>query len=225
MVDKLKDRMTLQTLTNLINRTEFLQGLPIALLIVGLAFLIVAFNERRLTLILLPFIYLFMVLPYSTQLEPFYVSAKLFTGLFVCLILAVAQFQLDTPHRFTGLIVPQSVMMRRIGISVGATVLLTILASIPRLVLPILPETAVYLNIIIWLLTGLGAIGIWFSRNAFSGGIGLLLFLAGFELYHSHINQSQSTMLILAAINLSVALLIAYLMQAPPPQMQVQNSQ
>ena len=47
--------MNVDALTNLIERFDILQGVPIALLMVGLAFIIVGFNERRLTLVLLPY--------------------------------------------------------------------------------------------------------------------------------------------------------------------------
>jgi hypothetical protein len=77
--------------------------------------------------------------------------------------------------------------------------------------LPVLPETAVYLNIVIFLLTGLGTLGILLSASPINSGLGLLIFLIGFELYYSYLGPSLRTNLLFTAVNFSIALLIAYL--------------
>ncbi len=207
--------MNVDALTNLIERFDILQGVPIALLMVGLAFIIVGFNERRLTLVLLPIIYVLTAFPYYALFSPLFVSAKIFTGLFCCLILAVA---LKNSPYFSDVsaIPPRAVMLRRMGIALIVTVVLTLLASRPALLLPILPETAVYLNIIILLFIALGVAGIWLGKNPFSSSVGLLLFMIGFEIYHAHIDQSPRTQLILAAVNFFVVLLTSFLLNSKP---------
>lgn len=212
--------MDVTVLSDFISRFEMLQGLPIALSMVGLAFIIVGFNERRLTLLLLPIVYLLSLFPYYLILPPLFGVAKLFTGLFGCLILAVSLKQ--SPYfEHLSAIPPRKLMLRRMGIVLVATVVMTILASRPALILPILPETAVYLNIIILLFITLGVAGIWLGRNPFSSSVGLLLFLIGFELYHANINQSPRTLLLLAGVNFIVVLLTAYLLNVPSSELAI----
>ena len=177
--------MNLDFLSRFLSQLDFLSGLPSAFLIVGLALIIVAFNERRLSLILLPILYILSTLPFATILPPLFMGVKLFTGLFVTLILVLSNRQ----GAFLPDVPPRNEMIRRLGIAVLVTLILIILASRPSLILPILPKTAVYLNIIILLLSGLGVTGIWLGKDPLSSSVGLLLFLIGFELYHAHINQ------------------------------------
>lgn len=204
--------MEFQTIINLVNQFEFLQGLPIVVLLAGLAFIIVAFNERKLTLFLLPIVYMLAIFPYVTILPSLLAGVKLFTGLFVCLILVFAVGSSALADNFTHL--NRAYLKPRIITAVVVTLVLTLIGSVGRLMLPALPETAVFLNLNILLLTGLGAVGIWLSDDIFSSAVGLLLFLIGFELYHAHLNQSDTIMLLFAFVNLSLALLVSYLLQA-----------
>lgn len=207
--------MNIQLIFDLLDRIDFLQGLPLAFLIVGLAFIIISFNQYQLSLIVLPFVYFFATLLFANTLDPLLVLAKLMTGWFSCLILAITTKQVSQ----AGFALGQNTQfdpLYRIGIGVALTAVLTLIASNSRFVLPVLPETAVYLNIVIILLAGLGALGIFFAGSPLNSGIALLLFLIGFELYYSNLAPSTRTNLIFAAANLGIALITAYLILPTP---------
>lgn len=202
--------MNVQLIFELLDKVRILQGLPLAFLIVGLAFIVVAFNQYQLSLLILPFIYFFTTLQFALTLDPLLVLAKLMTGWFACLIIALtakqvtqAGYELGQGNAFDPLV--------RIGISVAFTAVLTLFAANPRFVLPVLPETAIYLNVVVILLTGLGVLGLLFAGSPLNSGLALLLFLIGFELYYSYLGPSTRTNLLFAAVNFGVALLVAYL--------------
>lgn len=210
------------SILDLINQTQFLQGFPIAFLITGFLFSIVAFNAHRLSLIVLPLLYTAAAILFSNSLEPRYMVVKFMTGLFVCLILTLTFRQLTfrqlsgvngRVRAGTALASPRE-PLQRIGIALIVAILLTILATNPRFLLPGLPETAVAINLTIFQFTGLGILGILFADSPFHNGVGLLLFLIGFELFYAYFNQTPMTLMILAAINFCLALVISYLTQS-----------
>lgn len=207
-------------ITAVVERLSFLQGLPIVLLLGGLALIIITFNERRLTLFLLPLLYGLMVLPYSEVLPSLEVGVKLLTGLFVSLLLVFAA-PIHPPPPFNASEARKAYLKRRLVTAVIVVVILGIIGTVPALALPSLPDSARFINIIILLLAGLGAVGIWLSADIFSSTVGLLLFLAGFELYHAHLNQGDGVLLLFTAVNLFLPLLAAYLLStsqtAPAP--------
>ena len=60
---------------------------------------------------------------------------------------------------------------------------------------------------------GLGLVGLAASHDPIPAGMGLFTFLTGFELYYAALDQSIAMLASLAALNLAVALAIAYLAQ------------
>lgn len=210
IVGSLLALMNVQLLFEIVEKMGFLQGLPLAFLIVGLAFIVVAFNQYQLSLTILPFIYFFVTLLFATTLDPLLVLAKLITGWFACLIIALTTKQVAQ----SGYRLEQSSTvdpLYRLGGGVALSAVLILIASNPRFVLPVLPETAVFLNVVIILLVGLGALGIFFAGSPLNSGLALLLFLIGFEIYYSYLGPTTRTNLLFAAANLGIALLVSYL--------------
>jgi hypothetical protein len=81
----------------------------------------------------------------------------------------------------------------------------------------LLPQPDDLLPAHVWLavvgLVSLGLIGVA-TGGSLLGGVGLLIFLNGFDLLNSSVEQSIALVVALSAANLLVALVIAYLAQA-----------
>jgi hypothetical protein len=97
------------------------------------------------------------------------------------------------------------------------------LTSRPALSLPALPETLAYFNLAVYALVGFGLLHMGRGARPLTAGMGAFLFLSGFELFYSFLDQTVIGLGLLAALNLTLALTIGYLTQAhyalpsPPP--------
>ena len=62
-------------------------------------------------------------------------------------------------------------------------------------------------------LAGLGMLALAVTSEPLKAGMGVLMFLTGFELFYSALDQSATMLIVLAAVNLVLALVVAYLVQ------------
>lgn len=224
--------MNIPSFFDLIGRTASWQGWPAAVLVLLTAVVIVAINDWRLSIVALAIHYLFAALLYATLLDPRLVAVKLLTGWFVCLMLAFTARQMnwgrppvdtaisreqltDPPRQLTlggfSLTLTRPV---RLGVALGVVVLLGLLASRSFLLLPLVAETAVYLNVAIIGLGVLGLLGMVLTSEPLGAGMAMLLFISAFELYYSSTAQSVTMLALLALLNLGMTLVVAYLAQA-----------
>jgi hypothetical protein len=104
-------------------------------------------------------------------------------------------------------------LVERAAAAVIALLLVVILQWGFSLYLPGLPEGMDYINLAILLLITLGMAGVITSRDPLSGGMSVLTFLTGFELYFAAIDQTTRTLALLAVLNFVVALVVSYLTQ------------
>ncbi len=88
------------------------------------------------------------------------------------------------------------------------------LARTPGTLLSFVPAEMAYLEAAIFGLGGLGLVGLAVSADPLPAGIGLLLFLAGFVLFYSLVDPSLIMVVALIVLQLTVALVVAYLAQA-----------
>jgi hypothetical protein len=88
------------------------------------------------------------------------------------------------------------------------------LARTPGALLPFVPEGAAHLEAAIVGLAGLGLVGLAASAEPLPAGVGLLLFLSGFALFYSMVDPSLVMVVALVVLQLTVALVVAYLAQA-----------
>ena len=208
---------------------SFLRGYPSVWLLLATGTLITLFLDWRLSLFALIVQYLVATLLYFDLLNPQLALIKLFVGMFVCLILYWTARQVDygrshgSPGRSypvkTGrkiqvgpLSMPRN-LAERAAAAVIALLLVVILQWGFSLYLPGLPEGMDYINLVILLLITLGMAGVITSRDPLSGGMSVLTFLTGFELYFAAIDQTTRTLALLAVLNFVVALVVSYLTQ------------
>jgi hypothetical protein len=78
----------------------------------------------------------------------------------------------------------------------------------------VVEESLDYLNLAVYALVALGLLGLSLTTEPLQAGMGALMFLTGFELFYSALDQSGTMLAALAAVNLVVAIAIAYLIQA-----------
>jgi len=208
---------------------SFLRGYPSVWLLLATGTLITLFLDWRLSLFALIVQYLVATLLYFDLLNPQLALIKLFVGMFVCLILYWTARQVDygrshgSPGRSypvkTGrkiqvgpLSMPRN-LAERAAAAVIALLLVVILQWGFSLYLPGLPEGMDYINLAILLLITLGMAGVITGRDPLSGGMSVLTFLTGFELYFAAIDQTTRTLALLAVLNFVVALVVSYLTQ------------
>ena len=77
-----------------------------------------------------------------------------------------------------------------------------------------LPAVPDHINLAVFALVALGLVGVSLTTEPLKAGMGILTFFTGFELFYSAIEQSVAMLALLAVANLTIALVIAYLVQA-----------
>lgn len=220
------------TIFDLINRFEFMRGLPAVIMVLLAAIVIVMAWDWRVTLLALLVHYLAVGLLFIDVLDPRLAVVKLLVGLFVCLILYMTARQVNygrlpidvTAEEAAGLglerrvrvgpyTLPTSLPFRFFA-AIMMVLVAWALAQQPAFQLPVLPEALNYLNWVIYGLAGLGLLGMGLTADPWRAGLGMLLFLTGFELFYSALEQSVAVLALLAVVTLLITLFISYLTQA-----------
>lgn len=213
----------------LLDRLEFLRGTPAAWLVILAAAVSVAAWDMRLVLPALAVQYLSSFLLFVDVLDPRLAVVYAMTGMFVTLIMTVTAAQVNWGRPPTDLTDAERAQLglpdvRRIGPFNLTT------ARLIRLVLVIVTTAAVlivsrtgvmpeilslpaHVQLAIMGLMVLGLVGVVTGGPLFSG-VGLLIFLNGFDLLYSSVEQSLALVVALSAVNLLVAIVVAYLAQA-----------
>jgi hypothetical protein len=223
--------MNLPTIFEWLDRLSSWRGMPAVYVVLLTAVLIIAAIDWRLSIFALMVQYLFVGLLFFDLLNPRLAVVKLLVGLFVCLMLyftgrqvnwgglppdglpeEIQQSPVLPTIRIGSRVIPFSAPMRTVFVGVIGLMLLFV-ARQPALHLPILPDGLVAANTAVFLLAILGLLGLVLSTDPFQAGLGLLMFVTGFELYYSGLEQSISLMVGLAAANFGIVLVISYLTQ------------
>jgi hypothetical protein len=209
-----------------------MRGLPAVYAVLVTAVIIVMAWDWRITLLALLVQYLTAGLLFIDVLDPRLAFVKLLTGLFVCLILYMTARQVNygrlpadvTVKEAAGLglerrvrvgpyLLPTSLPFRFFA-AIMIVLAAWALAQQPAWQLPALADTLAYLNLAVYGLAGLGLLGVGLTADPWRAGLGMLLFLSGFELFYSAVEQSVAMLALLAVTTLLMALFIAYLTQA-----------
>lgn len=218
----------LPTIFDWLGRAEFMRGYPAAYLVLLLGVLIVALWDWRIALFALAVQYLANGLLFVDVLDPRLAVVKILVGWFVCLMLYITARQVNwgklpqdvTPTeavqlrqerqvRFGRFLLPTNTPFR-IFLTLLVVVIILTLVQRPGYQLPAVPE---HVNLAIYALAGLGLLGLSLTTEPLRAGMGLLMFLAGFELFYNALEQSIVTLVFLAVMNMVVTLAIAYLTQ------------
>lgn len=213
----------------LLDRLDFLRGEPAALLVLVAAGLAIAAWDMRLVLPALLVQYLGSFLLYVDVLDPRLAIVYTFTGVVVTIIMTVTAAQVNWGRPPSNITDSERARLAESAIlSLGPARLTS--RQLTRLVLAVvvtlavfvwgrsglLPESLgvpVHVQMAVVGLVGLGLVGVVMAGPLYSG-VGLLVFLNGFDLFNSTVEQSIALVVALSAANLLVALVIAYLAQA-----------
>lgn len=198
---------------------KFLSGNGAVLLILATAVFILLIPDVRLALAGLAVQYFGLMLLYATVIDPRLALMKLSVGWFVCLILLVTGQQVRWGQ--TARVRPVRLGEKEVSVTavrgVLALVMLIIVWLLAQQNLPFaLPESVAYLNVAVYGLVGFGLLGVFTaSEQLLRAGMGVLMLLAGLELYYTVATQDQSLtgIALMAVLNLAVALIVAALVQ------------
>ena len=165
------------------------------------------------------------------MLDPRLAIVKLLVGWFVCLILYMTGRQVNwdrapedvTAEEASRWRAPKQVALGRYRLPVwsvravlaGLTLLLVWwLSRQPSVYLPLAAEDVAYMNLAVYGLLAFGLLQMALAARPLAGGMGIFMFLTGFALFYSNLDQSLVGLALLAAINLAMALGVSYLAQS-----------
>jgi len=224
--------MDTPTIFDLLDRLAFLRGGPAVLIVLLAGFVAIAAWDMRLVVPAMLVQYLAAGLLFVDVLDPRLAVVYVIGGVFVTLILLVTAWQVNWGRPPAGVTAAEAARLglarrRRVGrfwvsdrallrlaLGLAALAVALWLGRSPGTLLAVLPEEAAYLEPAILGLAGLGLVGLAGSVEPLPSGVGLLLFLTGFSLYYSVVDQSITMVVALVAAQLLVALVAAYLAQA-----------
>jgi len=219
------------TIFDWLDRLAFLRGETAAWLVVLTAVFIVVVPDLRLKLLALAGQYFAAALLFVDVLDPRLAIVKLLVGWFVCLILYMTGRQVNwdrapedvTAEEASRWRAPKQVALGRYRLPVwsvravlaGLTLLLVWwLSRQPSVYLPLAAEDVAYMNLAVYGLLAFGLLQMALATRPLAGGMGIFMFLTGFALFYSNLDQSLVGLALLAAINLAMALGVSYLAQS-----------
>lgn len=223
--------MSFPNIFDWLERLDFLRGYPAAMLVLLTAVIIILSWDWRVSVTALAIQYFAVALLYADILPPQLAIIKLLVGWFVCLILLITARQVHwggvpddiTPEeeaqfhhiefvKMGPVRVPKSFPIRTLLVAVAILIIFWWTQwSVTDL--PVFADAADYLTLAINTLVGLGLLGLATTTEPLKAGMGLLMFLAGFELFYASLEQAAIIFALLAAVNLVIAVVIAYLTQ------------
>ena len=208
---------------------SFLQGTLGVMVVLLTAAIIFVVRDWRLSLFALAVQYLVIGLLFAELLLPHMAFMKVIVGLFITLMLYITarqvnwgnlpedvspeeavQLNKDRLIRLGPYMLPTDTPFRLI-LAVTIGLLVVGISQRPLLQLPVVSDD---LNTVIIGLTAYGLVGMSLTTEPFKAGLGLLMFMTGFELFYSALEQSAAMLVMLATANLVLALAISYLVQA-----------
>ena len=223
--------MTLPTIFDWLDYFSAMRGYPAVYVVLITAVLVAVAWDWRLSILALMGHYLFAGLLFVDLIDPHLAFIKVLVGLFACLMLYFTARQVNwgrlppdmTPAETRSM---RPIRMLRVGpysaplILPARAVLLALVAIVGLLFsrlsffhLPLLPEGVDYLNTAVWGLAVIGLGGLALAEEPLQAGMGLLLFVTGFELFYAGVEQSLPIFAALALMNFGIVLVISYLTQ------------
>jgi hypothetical protein len=220
--------MNFPTIFDWVERLAFLRGDVALLLVMATAVFVLLVPDLRLAVLGLAAQYFAAALLFVEVLDPRLAIVKLLTGWFVCLILAITGSQVGWDRLPDDVTADEAARLKRkqslrIGqytvpqTAVRGLLVLLALALVwwggRQMALPVIDEGQAYLGTAVLALAGFGILGMTFVDQPLRAGMGALMFLSGFELFYSLLDQSIAALALLAAANMAVALAAAYVAQ------------
>ena len=220
------------TIFDILDRLAFLHGMPAVALLLAAAFIAIVAWDMRPVIVAVLAQYLLAGFLFVDVLDPRLAFAYALAGLFVTAILFITAWQTNWGRPPPGLTQQEATRLglsrtRRLGrftvtdrsllrwvLAVVVVLVALWPARSPGLLQPVVPAELAYLEPAIVGLVGLGLVGLATSVDPLFGGIGLLVFLTGFSLFHGFLDQSLAMTVALVVVQFVVALTVAYLAQA-----------
>lgn len=223
--------MSFPTIFDWLERLEGLRGFTAAYAVLITAVLVIIIWDWRIALAALALQYFFAGLLFVDLLDPRLAIVKLLAGWFACLILYVTARQVNwggrpqdvLPDELSNIApektfqvgplrLPASLPLRLLLVLLMLW-LITSLFQRPNFALPAIADSLSHLSLAILALVVLGLLGLALTSEPLKAGMGVLMFLTGFELFYSALDQSATMLIVLAAVTLALALVVAYLVQ------------
>lgn len=223
--------MMMPTIFEWLERFSAWRGYPAVAVVLVTAVLVALVWDWRLSIFALMVHYLFTGLLYVELMPPHMAIVKILVGLFVCLMLYFTGRQANWGHLPADLTPDETrslrpIRMLKIGkFSTPLTALVrgwllalavlfgVLLSQVTALQLPLLPEELLFLNTAVWGLLFIGLTSLALADEPFQAGLGLLLFVSGFELFYSGLEPALSIFAALAIVNFGIVLVLSYLTQ------------
>jgi len=224
--------MDMPTIFDILDRLAFLHGMPAVALLLAAAFIAIVAWDMRPVIVAVLAQYLLAGFLFVDVLDPRLAFVYALAGLFVTAILFITAWQTNWGRPPPGLTQQEATRLglsrtRRLGrftvtdrsllrwvLAVVVVLVALWPARSPGLLQPVVPAELACLEPAIVGLIGLGLAGLATSADPLPGGIGLLVFLTGFSLFHGFLDQSLAMTLALVVAQFVVALTVAYLAQA-----------
>lgn len=210
------DEIGMLALLSWLENLTLLRG-SAATILVGLALVaLFVLWDWRVTLAALAAQYFLTDVAFLGIFDSRLVVIKIIASLFVWLILTLTAYQVAVRPGAAGwrepLRRPANWPLRLIGVLIGLALVWVSVGRFGRST----DALPVHLNVMIYYLIGAGALLAWLAAEPLPVGVGLLLFVRGFELFYHSLEQSSLILALLVGVNLMVALAIAYLMTVRP---------
>ena len=220
------------TIFDILDHLAFLHGMPAVALLLAAAFIAIVAWDMRPVIVAVLAQYLLAGFLFVDVLDPRLAFVYALAGLFVTAILFITAWQTNWGRPPPGLTQQEATRLglsrtRRLGrfTVTDRSLLRWVLAVVvvlgalwparsPGLLQPVGPAELAWLEPAIVGLIGLGLAGLATSADPLPGGIGLLVFLTGFSLFHGFLDQSLAMTVALVVVQFVVALTVAYLAQA-----------
>lgn len=200
------------TLSEVIAKLSFLTTSAAVVGLVVTASLIIVLRDWRVSLAALLVQYLLVGFLLTRLITPEVATVKTLVGALICLILYLTArgVHWGRPRgRLIGWeVFPVGLPFRFLAVVLTGLVASSLLNSYP------LPEVPRDIGFACYWLVLIGLLAMILTAESLKAGLGLLTFMAGFELFYAALESSLSVIGFLGIINLFMALAIAYLASA-----------
>lgn len=206
----------METLLELINRLSFLAAMPAVFgLFIALGMILVT-RRWQIEVLALALLYFFVGLLHSRIIRPEVALVKALIGWLLCLTLYVTGRYLDerSGKRKTGVDEERLRWLPPLAADAPLRVLVllvaVVVAYLGSVYLP-LPQVAAHVGLACYLLAVSGLLLVGVSEEPLRVGIGLLLFLAGFDLFFGALEPSLVVAGLLGASSFLITLAVTFL--------------
>lgn len=208
------------TLEELLSRVVFLAAMPAVIGVFVTAAILVVSREWRLNVLTLTVQYFFIVLLLTRHIRIEVAAVKGLIGWIICMVIYVTERQasLPAPGEAASVMGPNGRtptprrwrISPRAAFNLLAALLVSVAAYTAMLRIP-LPQVTGDVSLACYALVGLGLLLIGLSEAPMQAGIGVLMFLSGFDLFYVALEPSLAVAALIGVLSFAVALVTAYL--------------